>query len=347
MKRRLFLHLGLSKTGTTSIQTFLRGNPDVLAAHGAIYPDLAGERSTHPALAPSVLKRDAGREVHHVALAMELRQTNNVLPAGGADTPLWSAVFDRIEASDAHTVIISYENFYIRPDRYRFDLIAPQLARFDVRGLIYLRPQEDWLIALHGQLIRGVGRATTPLGDFAKQQANNLVYSQVLDSIKSHIPIDELLVADFGRASTEGLLADFAERTGLPRDIPLAAGNRVLSNRSPAHWATLFLLKCNEAGISDEIFLKVRGVLTRGLPSSDTFRLRPGLDVATPEEREGLRAVATADADRLRERYGVTLNQRTREPIAYRPFDDEDVDAIRNALAASLPRSAREALDGI
>ena len=59
--------------------------------------------------------------------------------------------------------------------------------------------------------------------------------------------------------------------------------------------------------------------------------LRPGLDVATPEDRESLRAAASADADRLRERYGIELDQRTREPIAYRPFDEEDFDTISHA----------------
>jgi hypothetical protein len=334
----------LSKTGTTSIQSFLRGNPDVLAAHGVIYPDLAGGRSTHPALAPSVLKRDAGREVHHLALAMEIRQGNNASPTEQAHTPLWSGVFDRIAASNAHTAIISYENFYIRPDRYRFDLLRARLQSFDVRGLIYLRPQEDWLVALYSQLVRGVNRSVTPISDFIRQQRENLSFSVVLDRIKTYIPIDSLFVADFDDASATGLLADFVERIGLPPEIAVRADNQTLANRTPPHWVTLFLLRCNQAGISDEVFAKVRGALTRELLSNNTPELRPGLDVATPEDREGLRAVADADADRLRERYGVSMVQRTRAPVAYRPFDDNDVEAVRTTLAAKLSRSVLDAL---
>ena len=51
---------------------------------------------------------------------MELREAARILPPGEIHMPLWSGVFERIEAGDAHTVIISYENFYLRPDLYRF-----------------------------------------------------------------------------------------------------------------------------------------------------------------------------------------------------------------------------------
>ena len=48
MKRRLILHLGLWKTGTKTIQTFLRGNPEALAEEGIYYPKVFPDNPDHP-----------------------------------------------------------------------------------------------------------------------------------------------------------------------------------------------------------------------------------------------------------------------------------------------------------
>ena len=137
------------------------------------------------------------------------------------------------------------------------------------------------------------------------------------------------------------------EKIGLSRDLSLPAQSQAPARLSLPYWATLLLLKCNRARIPDEAFVKVRKAMIRGARLGVVPHIRPGLDLATPDEREGLRDAAAADAGRLRERYGITLAQRTREPVACRPFDDEDIEAIRTAFAAKIPRSALEALDRI
>ncbi len=346
MKRRLILHLGLPKTGTTSIQTFLRENPDFLAAHGVTYPDLAGERSSHPALAPSTLRRHPERNVNHDALAMEIRQGSRAADHPLVDAPLWSGVLGRIESGVAHTAIISYENFYQRPDLYRFDVLADSLSRFEITGLIYLRRQENWAVSLYAQTIKGATRTRISLTEYMARRRASLLYSQILDDISKHIPIDRLIIGDFDQASCSGLLTDFMNKIGVASDRPVPGRSDVKANRSLPGWATLFLLKCNQARVRDEIFVKVRRVFNLMTPD-EAPALRPGLDVATPAERVGLRETAAADADRLQSRYGVTLAQKLDEPFAYRPFDAEDVSAIRSALAKTLGRSALDALDEI
>ncbi len=262
------------------------------------------------------------------------------------DTPLWSGVLGRIDTADAHTAIISYENFYHRPELYRFDTLAESLAKFQITGIIYLRPQEDWIVSLYSQTIKGTPRMRLPLDRFLTQRKMNLEYSTMLDSVKKHLPIDDLLTGDFEHASSSGLLNDFMDKVGISHDLPLSTQEQTVANRSMPYWATLFLRLCNQAQIPDATFIKVRRALA-GMTPESAPDLRPGLDVATPEERQGLRAAAAGDADRLQERYGVTLTRRIREPIAYRPFDKEDVEAIRRALAAKIPRSALDALDQV
>jgi hypothetical protein len=344
LKRRLILHLGLSKTGTTSIQAFLRGNPELLAAGGVSYPDLGGARSTHPALTPSILRPDADDAVNHEALALEIRKSAAASPLDDMPIPLWSGVFRRIEAGTAHTAIISYENFFSRPELYRFDRLEGYLDDFDIDGIIYLRGQEDWLASLYGQTVRGKRRATASFADFMKTRRADLAYSRMLDRVRAHIPLRDLVIGDFEKASGSGLIGDFIRRAGLSGEIPLPREDQGRANRSLPHWATLFLLRCNQAAISNETFLHVRRVLG-AVRAEDVPGLRPGLHVATPRDRERLRALADADADRLKARYGVELDHRARRPMAHRPFGDEDVAAIREVLARQMPSPALEELD--
>jgi hypothetical protein len=170
------------------------------------------------------------------------------------------------------------------------------------------------------------------------------VYSKLLDDVRTYMPLDQLVVGDFEIAARSGLLSDFMDKTGLLDNISLPTEGQSSANASMPHWSTLFLLRCNQAGVPDQAFLDVRRALAQGVRHDDFPRFRPGLDLATPEERETLRKAAKADADRLLERHGVTLSQRTRDPLAYRSLDEEDIDAIREALAERIPKSALEAL---
>ncbi|MBA3812793.1 MAG: hypothetical protein H0X27_14325 [Caulobacteraceae bacterium] len=347
MKRRLILHLGLSKTGTTSIQGFFRQNPEALAAAGIIYPRVSAAMPDHPAFRRSALKARRNEETNHSALALEINGGREGAGDAGDRTPLWSAAFRQIDDSGARTAIVSYENFSIRPTKYRFDDIAGRIGGFNVLGIIYLRRQEDWAISLYGQKVKGAGRFAKDFSRYASSLGGRLIYSRILDEIKGHFPLDRLVVGNFDQAANTGLLEDFLDRAGLPRERLMSGVEQRLRNPSRSHGATLFLLKCNQAALPDDAFLRVRKALAADGPRDVDFGLRPGLDMAAPDERRAMREATAKDADRLLERYGVSLSAETRAPIAYRPFDEEDFNTIRQAIAPRLPTATREALETI
>lgn len=347
MKRRLILHLGFPRTGTTSVQGFFRRNPDALAAAGIIYPKIGAGVPGHKAFQRTAIPSSLGEETNHVALALEIHQ-----PGGGGaslDTPLWAIAFDQIEASGAHTAIISYENFALHAENYRFDALAAKFRDFDVSGLVYLRPHEDWVVSLYEQTVRGKQRLAVPMADFPVYRGlRRFRYSAKLDTVSDHLPWAHLVVGNFDQAARRGLLEDFLNKADLPADRLLAAGEQSLRNASLPHWAILFLLRCNRAGLPDAAFAEVRRALTayRG-PGGAGLALRPGLDTATPGERATLRKATADDAGRLAERYGVTLCAGTAAPVEHRPLDEGDVEAITQAIAPRLTRPARDALNGL
>lgn len=343
MKRRLILHLGLWKTGTKTIQTFLRGNPEALAEEGIYYPKVFPDNPDHPITKASqhtALLRD---EVHHRALAHELKGRPRKPDVDPSRTPLWSTAFRRFAESGADTAIVSWEDFSARPEAYPFDILKPRLATYNVLGVIYLRHQEDWAVSLYAHMVRG-GLTDLSFDDFIRSITDRIAYSRLLDRIIATIPMDRLVVGDFNKATASGLLEDFFDKAELPRG-PLAAADReAAKNRSPPYWVLLFLIRCRQAAISEADFELVRGALTGQGVRTIGPMLRPGLDLASPTQRQSLRDAATTDAERLFERYAIRLSASSREPVDWRPFDAEDFITIRDAIASRISPSARDAL---
>ena len=236
MKRRLVLHLGLCKTGTTTLQYFLRGNPDFLSDIGVHYPKVGPENPDHPFFRLKPPTAFLAEEVSHRFLAQELivRRRGTV-----PDLPLWSTAFRQFENSGAHTAVISYEDFSTRISHYQFDSVAERLKSFDVVGIIYLRPQEFWAVSLYSHFARDA-RALPSFHEFVESMRHCLTYTVLLDEIRARVPLDRLIVRNFDDASKTGLIEDFFQSLDLPDALSALRNDYRVRNRSLPHWAVLF-----------------------------------------------------------------------------------------------------------
>jgi hypothetical protein len=136
-KRRCFVHAGTHKTGTTSIQTFLRDNRDWFGANGVLIP-----RSGRS-------ENDAG---HH-NLALQLLGLPDFVPERGGLQELTG----ELRASDLDTACISSENFSHlarRPDvlvRLRDAILA---AGYTPLVVMYLRPQVSYVVSIYAEIVK-------------------------------------------------------------------------------------------------------------------------------------------------------------------------------------------------
>ncbi len=151
---RVFLHIGVWKTGSTAIQAFLRENTPALHRAGIAAPMMRGRQ-------------------------------NLAYLANGDDAPL-AAALDQIwahaAASNAHTLIFSTEHFWPLPGAAQDRLAAALAARgAEVSVLVYLRPQADlWrsLLAQQAKTFR-VRRGEPMWGDVSfvgRQMARHAFY---------------------------------------------------------------------------------------------------------------------------------------------------------------------------
>ncbi len=123
-RQRLVLHIGVHRTGTTSIQDWLHGNRGTLAAQGVHY---AFDGPNH-----NDLVRD-----------LEISDSNG------------SRIVNRIIAeaatTDAGTVVLSAEDLSWAMHVYR---LAPLKSVFDVQVVCYLRRQDAWLESWYNQNVK-------------------------------------------------------------------------------------------------------------------------------------------------------------------------------------------------
>ena len=141
MRSRLVIHIGMHKTGSSSIQHYLSRNRRLLRFFGVLYPDSFGA--------------DGRRQPKHAALFDAISHEadhGRPHPAYGPSAAMVEALARRIETSGARVAVLSAEGFSgPKPDFAR--ALAPLAARFDATVIVFLRRPDLWAESFHRQMV--------------------------------------------------------------------------------------------------------------------------------------------------------------------------------------------------
>lgn len=204
----LVLHIGMTKTGSTSIQHFLRENRDALADHGWLYPRTPGK-------------------TRHVRLGFFVKSDEELAKTGAWVTGDYPepAVFRKrfpkrltaeLVGSGLQRAILS-EEFLWQATRLSAvrELTAP-IAR-STRVVVYLRRQDDHLVSAYQQSVRGGD--TQRIDSFAAVRGRSAAYDYAsrLAGWQRDVAPDELVVRRFESAHFPGgsLYQDFLTSAGV------------------------------------------------------------------------------------------------------------------------------------
>jgi len=136
--KRVVLHIGTHKTGSTSIQSFLARNYEHLIARGVLFP-LGGRYDNS----------------NHAPLAWELRAFAELGNAKLPEMADWQGIIAELNKSLAHTVIISSEEFCLLPDN-AIHLLAQLVReqRMNLEIVVFLRNQLSVLLSYYIELLK-------------------------------------------------------------------------------------------------------------------------------------------------------------------------------------------------
>jgi hypothetical protein len=268
-QRRIVVHPGLPKTGTSSIQQAFHHNRTALRARGILYP---GPESSHTKAIIALFRAQFGDNARFRKMSAGEQRTyaSTVRAALEAD----------MSGPDWHTLVLSGEGIsHLNAEEWQAlcAWLAPHASRIEV--IFGLRSPLDLVRSSIQQNLKS-GRTLEEL--YAKPQALNLRLR--LEAILAALPALAISLWDFDAAvqSPEGLVRNFARSIGLDAEVigilgsgetfanpglsqpaveRLAARNRGLETRKPVSKAELTALAAiggPKFRLPDEVIEKVR-----------------------------------------------------------------------------------------
>lgn len=208
MLAQCWLHIGVEKTGTTSLQSFLAANRTALGAQGLLYPRTPGPVGHFDLVAFALddARIDGTRKARGLTTATQI---------AGFRNDFVRSLVNEIAASGASEIILSSELLSSRirshSELERVRVLCAGIAR-NTKIVVYLRNQVDFLVSRYTTLIQSGGR-----DEFRVRGIAFADYAVLLDRWATEFGHENLIVRRFEPADfVDGdLLADFAATIGL------------------------------------------------------------------------------------------------------------------------------------
>ena len=191
-KRALILHVGMGKTGTTAIQNALWDNRDVLAECGVTYPTIGAVAKAHHLITP----RCPPFLAHTGWRFLEVAEWAPMLAQSGTNTILMSS-----------ELIV-----WAEPDEVA-EFCAALSEHFHVKAAIYLRRQDNALMAGYNQMIKA-GTQIQTVEKLIDRQLSRQDYLAKIWPWEKALGAENLIVAPYERGQFHkgDLIDDFLLR---------------------------------------------------------------------------------------------------------------------------------------
>ena len=175
-RKTLYLHIGMGKTGTTALQEFFWANRMVLANNGICYPTLGVKSGAHHLLSPHVPP--------FLANVWEF-----------IDVAVWAPKLDEVAEP---AILLSSELIAWAADDIVRAFCAVLKERFDVKIVIYLRRQDNLVMAGYNQQIKA-GTQKRNIHAMLKHQLDRFDYRKKLAPWSSILGDENIIIRPYER----------------------------------------------------------------------------------------------------------------------------------------------------
>jgi hypothetical protein len=286
--KRAFLHIGLEKTGTTSLQAFLKANESLLNENGFSYlcddskPYVEGDG--HFPIAACFLP-----QCPDFVSPAKYRPASEVLHSLKSDVEL-----------SPYDVILSCEHFSSRlRDASALISLRESLSSRKVTVMVYLRRQDDMALATYSTAVISGRREPFSVEAVARPTNRRYNYLKVSKLWASVFGWDHLVLLPYDRARLQGgdVRSDFLGRLGIPKDRFRFGENANVSLQS----SQIELLRevnqhLDAFGAGDrrsyDVSQHARRIVLEHLPSSE----QPGSVLTTADRQRILEAFSQSNA---------------------------------------------------
>lgn len=218
--KRIILHIGTEKTGTSTIQRFFHRNSEKLLADGILYPKTPYGPDAPSHIALPVYARDESRVAGDMHGKFGIK---DMYAEGMFRDELKAKFYEEFGTNEFHTMVLSSEHLSSRLseaselERLK-DLLEPM---GQVEVLLYLRPQEELVASSYSTTIR-LG-STLTFSKFIEKSIYEKYYDyqSLCDLWAGGFGKENMQVRIFSKTTfAEGdLLSDFVKSTALPMNL--------------------------------------------------------------------------------------------------------------------------------
>ncbi|WP_374450364.1 hypothetical protein, partial [Stella sp.] len=178
--RRIYVHIGLHKTGTTSLQSYIARNRDNLAAAGFHVPRTGSRHQL---------------EGHHL-LAWSLSGTRPGRLAGIDPDRMWNDLRNELERSACPNAILSAEDFSVLDDR-QVRRLGVLLDGFEIVPIVILRRPGDLLEGAYRTHVALLG-GSKPVEEFVREwRSEHFSYDVLLRRWRQMPGVSSMLIASY------------------------------------------------------------------------------------------------------------------------------------------------------
>ncbi len=193
MPKQLFLHIGMKKAASTTIQIFLQQNANRLARFGYFVP-WSKTRRKQKELA-YIFRKNTKYKV----------ETD------------WEELHQAIASSGCNNVVISAEDFESIKESY-VEAIRKELERYDVKIVVYLRRQDLRVESLYLQSVK-TGVYTGSIQSYLAQHDDaTLDYLLLLSTWEKYFGRENIVVRVLEKTQVPDVCIDFQKILGLNQD---------------------------------------------------------------------------------------------------------------------------------
>jgi len=220
--KTIYLHVGMSKTGTSALQSFLRDNRSILEQKGYVYPDFSvkfaeiqKKRNAHFLKYITEAEKPEGYYQCNTELQECLKEHDNIILT---DEALWG--------------YMKKDNWWECYDEWAKSIDA------QIKIIVYLRRQEDWIESIWTQKIKGYVKWTITFEEYLKIRRYDVVplnYEEALQTMEEHIGIENMVVKsyDFKYFKNGSICDDFLDAIGLEMTDEYDLNQEIVNSTMP------------------------------------------------------------------------------------------------------------------
>lgn len=314
---KLILHIGQSKTGTSSLQGFLQANRKSLAKQGILYPEYIYNGRYFDTQSHNIFaERVAGFSVHpHCTPEDYFQQFHRQLKEHNCDTMILSA---ENFFGAPHVWRIEEGQDFFDAHRKKLEVLRGLTQDFDTHIVAYLRPPEIWFEAAITQIIRYHGLLGQEVYQSDPQLfsllAPHMDYARLLGLWRDVLKPAQMSVMPYEREKMvqNDTIYDFFARAGLDisameKLAPKPESHASLDRRYVA--VKKELNKTPKSKVRERIIIACLGKLNDGLKCIEKYK-------ADPDLKEEIRQYSAASNQRIQEEYGDQDNESFFTPLA-------------------------------